>query len=220
MSNAARILVVEDDAATRLGLQGLLRDAGYDTILAATFKEGRHALERDAPDLLITDLRLDGFNGLQLLHVDPRTIPAIIVTGFPDHVLQAEARRLGAEYLVKPFPFSTMVDTVHRLLGQRHVHDDRRRWSRRRVTVDVPVEIDGQPARLLDVSHGGARVEVTGVPGVQPDVLRLHFPFTAVAVDLDVHWRRPQALGGRWTCGGAVDPLRHPGWPAIVEANT
>lgn len=220
MSNAARILVVEDDAATRVGLQGLLQNAGYDTILAATFKEGRQALEHDAPDLLITDLRLDGFNGLQLLHVDPRSIPAIIVTGFPDSVLQAEARRLGAEYLIKPFPFSTIVDTVQRLLGRRKVQDDRRRWARKRVTGDLPVEYAGQPARLLDVSHGGVRVDVPGVPGMQPDVLRLVFPFTASAVDVHVQWRLPQALGGRWTCGGAVDAASHPEWPAFVDANT
>jgi DNA-binding response OmpR family regulator len=219
MSNAARILVVEDDAATRLGLEGLLREAGYDTIIAATFKEGRQALEQDSPDLLITDLRLDGFNGLQLLHIDPRAIPAIIVTGFPDNVLQAEARRLGAEYLVKPFPVSAFMDTVQRLLGQS-AREERRRYPRRRVMRDLPVESDGLPARLLDASHGGVRVEVNGTPKVQADSIRLVFPFAAMAVDVDVLWCLPQRLGSRWTCGGTVDALRYPDWPAFVDANT
>lgn len=219
MSNAARILVVEDDAATRLGLRELLCDAGYDTITAATFKEGRQALEHDSPDLLITDLRLDGFNGLQLLHIDPRTIPAIIVTGFPDSVLQAEARRLGAEYLVKPFPMSTIIDAVHRLLGQGTPREERRRSSRRRVTRDLPVESNGRPARLLDVSHGGVRVEVSGTPQQQSAPIRLVFPFVAMAVDVEVLWCLPERIGSRWTCGGTVDPLRYPDWAAFVDAN-
>jgi CheY-like chemotaxis protein len=219
MSNAARILVVEDDAATRLGLQELLRDAGYDAIVAATFKEGRQALEQQSPDLLITDLRLDGFNGLQLLHMDPRTIPAIIVTGFHDSVLQAEARRLGAEYLVKPFPMSTIIDMVHRLLGQGASREERRRWSRRRVTRDLPAESNGLPARLLDASHGGVRLEVSGTPQKQSEQIRLVFPFAAMAVDVEVLWCLPERIGSRWTCGGTVDALRHPEWPAFVDAN-
>ncbi|MGH9203225.1 MAG: response regulator, partial [Vicinamibacterales bacterium] len=59
-----KILIVEDDVATRVGLQELLRHAGYDAIVAGTFRDGRRALEEETPDLLIADLRLDGFNGL------------------------------------------------------------------------------------------------------------------------------------------------------------
>jgi hypothetical protein len=47
--------------------------------------------------LVIADLRLGGFNGLQLLLLSPRPIPTIIITGFPDQVLEAEARRAGAD---------------------------------------------------------------------------------------------------------------------------
>jgi DNA-binding response OmpR family regulator len=145
-----RILIVEDDRATRTGLQELLREAGYETITAADFRVGRRALEHDAPDLLIADLRLEGFNGLQLLHVNPRPIPTIIVTGFHDEVLQAEARLLGAEYLVKPIAPTVLLATVERMLAGSD-RQERRRWPRKRLLVDLPIEVDKVPARVIDI---------------------------------------------------------------------
>src|ERR1041385_8680730 len=111
----SKILIVEDDRATRMGLQELLRQAGYDAVVASDFRAGRRALEDEHPDLLIADLRLEGFNGLQLLHVNPRPTPAIIVTGYPDDVLQAEALHLGAEYLVKPISPPVLPAAIERL---------------------------------------------------------------------------------------------------------
>ena len=146
----SKILIVEDDRATRMGLQELLRQAGYEAIVAADFRAGRRALEDERPDLLIADLRLEGFNGLQLLHVNPHPIPTIIVTGFPDDVLQAEAVRMGAEYLVKPVPPPVLLGAVERLLAGPD-RQERRKWPRKRLTVDVPVEIDEVPARVIDI---------------------------------------------------------------------
>ncbi len=113
-----KILIVEDDLATRVGLQELLASAGYIAVVAGDFREGRRALEQERPDLLIVDLRLQGFNGLQLLHINPRPIPTIVVTGFPDDVLQGDARRLGAEYLVKPVDPAKLLGLVSRLLDR------------------------------------------------------------------------------------------------------
>ena len=120
-----RVLIVEDDLATRVGLQELLVSAGYTAIVAADFREGRRVLEQEHPDLLIVDLRLQGFNGLQLLHVNPRPIPTIVVTGFPDDVLQADARRLGAEYMIKPIDPRKLLGLVGRLLDREPQPPDR-----------------------------------------------------------------------------------------------
>jgi CheY-like chemotaxis protein len=98
----AKIVIVEDDDATRAGYRELLNLAGHEVIATSTYQEGRQAVQVESPDLVIADLRLGGFNGLQLLLLSPRPIPTIIVTGFPDQVLEAEARRAGADYVVKP----------------------------------------------------------------------------------------------------------------------
>lgn len=210
---APRILIVEDDRAARLGLQALLQQAGYQTIVAADFREGRRALEHDEPDLLIADLRLGGFNGLQLLHVNPRPIPAIVVTGYPDEVLQAEARQLGAEYLVKPVSPVALLETIERLLIGAPGRDERRRWPRKRLKVDVPAEVDSIPARVLDLSYGGVKVEVYRPGGGQvPPTVRLAFPVNDLSFEAHMVWGNPDRAG-RWLCGaevidGAIDEWR------------
>jgi DNA-binding response OmpR family regulator len=66
--------------------------------------------------VVIADLRPGGFNGLQQLLLRTRPIPTIIITGFPDQVLEAEARRAGADYVVKPISPSALVALVNEKL--------------------------------------------------------------------------------------------------------
>ena len=109
---AAKILVVEDDPANRDGLIRLLAQSGYDAIGASTFEQGRQLLATENPGLLITDVRLDGFNGLQLIITREQPIPAIVITGFADRSLENEAKAVGADYLVKPFAPATLLALV------------------------------------------------------------------------------------------------------------
>lgn len=98
------IVIVEDDPVTLAGWSELLAIAGYPIVGANTFAAGRHAVDAGC-GLLIVDVRLGAFNGLQLmLRAQSRTppVPAIVVTGFADEVIACEARRLGALCLEKP----------------------------------------------------------------------------------------------------------------------
>ena len=110
-----KILIVDDHDATRLGLQEFLANAGYVVLAASTFDEGKRLLREQAPDLLIADVRLGDFNGLQLV-IDAPALPSIIVTGFPDPMLEAEALRLGAHFLTKPIAphqLLALIETPH-----------------------------------------------------------------------------------------------------------
>jgi CheY-like chemotaxis protein len=78
----SKVLIVDDDRATRYGLAELLEGAGYDTVAVGTFEEAIRILRTTPPDLLIADVRLGPFNGLQLVISSPRPVPAIIITGF------------------------------------------------------------------------------------------------------------------------------------------
>jgi DNA-binding response OmpR family regulator len=69
-------------------------------------------LAESEPDLLITDIRLDTYNGLHLVAMAPRAIPAIVVTGFDDPTLEADARRLGADYFLKPVAPSVLCERI------------------------------------------------------------------------------------------------------------
>jgi two-component system, NtrC family, response regulator HydG len=100
------ILLVEDDlplleAFTR----ALTADDTHEVTACGTFEEARRRLREQTFDVLMTDVRLGAFNGLQLAvlakDVNPRT-QVIVFSGFDDHVLRTETEHLGGVYLVKP----------------------------------------------------------------------------------------------------------------------
>jgi DNA-binding response OmpR family regulator len=116
-----RVLIVDDDEATAVLLAKFVTDAGYRAIPVARFEDGARIMRCLPPDLLITDIRLGAFNGLQLLIGATPPIPAIIITAFDDAVLEATARQHGADYLLKPLDFDALMEAVrHRL-----THDSR-----------------------------------------------------------------------------------------------
>ena len=99
------IIVVEDDEDSLTGWLEVLWNAGYSAVGAASFQEGRRLLDMHRPNLLITDVRLGAFNGLQLAiraryGVGP--LPTIVVTGYSDELIKLEAERLHAIYMEKP----------------------------------------------------------------------------------------------------------------------
>ena len=202
-----KILIVDDDEATRAGLKQLLEGAGYKVTVAGTFAEGRFALSASTPDLLIVDVRLGAFNGLHLVTTNPRSIPTIIVTGYPDPVLKANAHRLGAEYLVKPVsPAGLMALVKAKLESPKEtvpVFTPARRWERKRVS-DLPAKIGDAPARILDVGYGGLRFEVErrSEPPL-PASLTVDLLGSGLSVPVDLVWTT-RSGEERWMCGAAL----------------
>jgi DNA-binding NtrC family response regulator len=109
-------LVVDDEAATRQGLSELLNGAGYACRAAESFQEANEIVKGDPPDLLITDIRLNGYNGLQLVLLFP-DLPAIVMTGYADKVLEEEATRAGATYIRKPLRVDELLQLVRHKIG-------------------------------------------------------------------------------------------------------
>ena len=106
-----RVLVVDDDSATRRGLSELLTDAGYESMAVESFHEADRIARTDPPDLLITDIRLSGYNGLQLVLRFPE-LPAIVMTGYADPVLERDAGQAGATYIRKPLNVNELLRIV------------------------------------------------------------------------------------------------------------
>ena len=115
------ILIVEDDSNTLGGWVELLRAEGYGVVGVSTYEEGRHELANQ-PDLLITDVRLGVYNGLQLLMrgrmMNPQ-LQAIVVTGYADQVVQREAVHMRAEHLEKPVDVDRLLQVVANVLKNR-----------------------------------------------------------------------------------------------------
>ena len=84
-------------------------------VALANFADARRALHTEKFEVLITDVRLGAFNGLQLavLAADQNPgIQLIVFSGFDDPVLRQEAERLGAVYLVKPVTSRQLLDLI------------------------------------------------------------------------------------------------------------
>jgi excisionase family DNA binding protein len=117
-----RVLVVDDEAAIRDLLSKTLALAEYDVDLAP---DGRTALERlriIPYDLLITDLKMPGIDGLAVIREARRLkadIPVIIITGFSTEASAIEAVNLGVSgYLTKPFRVPRVLAAAAKALGE------------------------------------------------------------------------------------------------------
>ena len=110
----ARILIVDDDHATRSGLSELLQAQGHEVTAVGTLHEGLDVLRTGSPDLVVADVRLGAFNGLQIVMASTHVVPTIMITGFSDPVLESDARRAGADYLVKPINPTAFLALVER----------------------------------------------------------------------------------------------------------
>lgn len=150
-----RLLLIEDDAALRLGLARQLEAEGYRVDQAADGEDGLFQAREYPVDLAIVDLGLPKLNGLavvQRLRADGRTLPILILTArgsWQDKVAGLEA---GADdYLVKPFEYPELAARVKALLR-------RSMKAASDVLVLGPLSIDfsAQAARL-----GGAPLDLT-----------------------------------------------------------
>jgi DNA-binding response OmpR family regulator len=111
------VLIVDDEPATLEGLATLVAGEGYRVLTAQTFKEGRRAMQTEHPDLLLVDIRIGEFNGLQLVATASPPLPSIVMTGYEDAVLERDARQFGADYLLKPIAPDVLLATIRRRLA-------------------------------------------------------------------------------------------------------
>jgi two-component system response regulator AtoC len=102
----AKILVVDDETNIREALGALLEDDGYNVSTASSVNEAFEALKGDQYDLVISDLRMNGLSGLDILRWVREACPeteAIILTAYGTVEGAVEAMKLGAyDYIAKP----------------------------------------------------------------------------------------------------------------------
>jgi two-component system response regulator HydG len=119
----ARVLVVDDEAHARSGLEKLLQGEGYAVTVAADGPSALRVADEFAPDLVITDFKMPEMNGIALLerlHERSRDLPVIVATAFSDVASAVSAMRAGAaDYLTKPIDFDALLLTIERTLRHR-----------------------------------------------------------------------------------------------------
>jgi two-component system alkaline phosphatase synthesis response regulator PhoP len=115
----ARILVIEDDASIRLGLEDTLRAKGYEVRVASTGEDGLRLADRFGPDLIVLDIMLPDVDGFEVCRrlKSPRTglahVPVIMLSARGAELDRVRGLELGADdYVTKPFSLMELLARV------------------------------------------------------------------------------------------------------------
>jgi DNA-binding NtrC family response regulator len=119
------ILIVDDERSIRIGLKGLLSKEGYEVMVAENGNDALRLLTSQEYDLVLTDLRMAGLDGLGLLKKIKERYPdtqVIMMTAYGSEKIAVEAMKAGArDYLVKPFDNDEVKILVQQALDQRRL---------------------------------------------------------------------------------------------------
>ena len=120
-----KILVVDDELIIRESLSSDLKREGYKVEAVVSGEDALLHLQEEKYDLLITDLVMDGMNGLELLSTlrgQDSDMPVIIITGYGELKSAVEALRLGAsDYLLKPYFVKELLIRIKNIFQQREL---------------------------------------------------------------------------------------------------
>jgi FixJ family two-component response regulator len=119
------VFIIDDDAAVRASIQGLLKSVNLRSEAFATAEEFLHSKRPDGSGCLVLDVRLPGVNGLdfqrELADAGIR-IPIIFISGHGDIPMTVRAMKSGAvEFLTKPFVDQDLLDAIHQALERDRV---------------------------------------------------------------------------------------------------
>lgn len=122
---SGQVIVVDDEAAIREAVQQWLELSGFSVRTCATAEQALALVDRDFPGVLVSDVRMPGCDGLQLLErlqaID-RDVPVIMVTGHGDVPMAVQALRQGAyDFIEKPFSPERLLDSVRRAQDKRRL---------------------------------------------------------------------------------------------------
>ena len=160
MSKPDTVWIIDDDKSIRWVVEKALQKAGIITRSFSSGKELLAALQVDLPDALITDIRMPGMDGLELLdkvqHSHPN-LPVIIMTAHSDLESAVSAFHGGAfEYLPKPFDIKEVVNLAQRAcIHGRQQQDDAHRAA---ATIEPTPEIIGEAPAMQEVFRAIGRL--------------------------------------------------------------
>ena len=176
------LLIVEDEAKMRRLLELNLAEDGYTVHTAADAEAGLNTLRQEKIDLVVTDLKLPGMNGLEFLQAVRRTnatIPVVVMTAFGTVETAVEAMKAGAsDYVLKPFSLEEMKLILRKELDVRRLREENRslrealgeRYQFRNIVAHSP-KMQEVLATVERVAPTNSTVLLGGESGVGKDLI-------------------------------------------------
>jgi two-component system, NtrC family, C4-dicarboxylate transport response regulator DctD len=210
MLEGIRVLLIEDDAAVRIGSEQALQLAGF---LVESFEAAEGALAHIKPGMpavLVSDVRLPGMDGLALLrHVVgvEAQLPVILVTGHGDITMAVQAMRAGAyDFIEKPFPSEHLVEVVSRAAEKRRLTlelEELRNKLRNRAGIEAALlgrspSMEQIRRTILDIANTTVNIVIRGETGTGKEL---------VARSLHEHSMRREGRFVAVNCGGMPEQL-------------
>ena len=130
MSQSRKVLVVDDDAVVGHSINRVLTGQGYQVRETASGTEALEALGHQRYDMVFTDIRMPGMDGLDMASRMKKSypeMPVVVITGYGTEASEKQAKDLGvAGFLRKPLSPDTIIENAERVLRER---DETRRRS-------------------------------------------------------------------------------------------
>ena len=218
-------VVIVDADPTALAESALaLSQSRYDVRTSSSFYGSLELLQETPADLLIADVRLGAFNGLHIVarcRAERREIAAIVTHISRDAVLEQDALRLGAAYLVKPIEPGHLRRIADDVLAGRGPKPwtGFRQWPRKHLGGSPDAEVLERRARLHDVSYGGIHFEIQGLAHDLPPAFEVTILDWGLSLTVRAVWQKRDAAGSVW-CGAALSQaLAHQQltWRTLVD---
>jgi DNA-binding response OmpR family regulator len=216
----AFIVLVNADRRILRITDAMLSEAGHLVASVSSFADAQKLLASVTPDLLVTDLRLEAFNGLHLAirsRMERPGMPVIVTSAWPDPVSETEAKRHGAEFVPAPLTNPEFLQHVQSAIDQhRRTQPVVRRWSRKLVPGTVLVNAVNAPARIVDMSYGGVRLAFNDQRDIPP-LFEITLPPAGTTIKAHCAWTARSAGDQIW-CGAEIDEAARSDWRDFVDS--
>jgi len=195
MSQSRKVLVVDDDAVVGHSINRVLTGQGYQVQEAVSGMEALEALGRQRYDMVFTDIRMPGMDGLDMAARMKKSYPetpVVVITGYGTEASEKQASEIGvAGFLRKPLSPDTIIENAERVLRER---DETREAIRLSALALLSPAATAATATAADVAIPAPAVE--GKPNVAKNVaLFFAAPFIGLAYILAFPFVALYAIG-------------------------
>jgi len=173
------VLVVDDEQNIRDALTGVLKDEGFDVVLAASAEEALKKLDREAPDLVLLDIWLPGMDGVEALkEIKTRypLLPVIMISGHANIETAVRTTKLGAyDFIEKPLSLDKVIITVEHALEHKRLMEENSALRQKALSkfgiIGISGSIEAMKKDIERVSPTNGWVLITGENGTGKELV-------------------------------------------------